>query len=108
MDVDKAIQFLLESSARLDAQQARTDLEIEKTQRQLRAAVRLGTAISRRVFNSLDALAAAQRETDAHLRETDARLRDTDARLREVADGLDRLRAMVEQRWMGNGHGPRS
>lgn len=105
MDVDKAIEFLLSESARLDAMQAQLT-------GQLRTAVRLGVAMSRRAFNAIDALAGQQRETEkgfaARGQDLDRRIAELAEQQRETAATLQAFIQNTERRWGGNGHGPRT
>ena len=114
MDVDKAIEFLLSEGGRLDALCAELAKQQQKTDAQLRAAVRLGAAMSRRAFNAIDALAGQQRETDKkldalaeHGREADGRIAALAEQQRETGAQLQAFIQNTERRWGGNGHGPR-
>jgi len=86
MDVDKAIEFLLSEGARLDALCAELAKQQQKTDAQLRAAVRLGAAMSRRAFNAIDALAGKQRETDKKLDALAEHGREADGRIAALAE----------------------
>jgi hypothetical protein len=90
MDVEKTMQFLIESAAQHDARLA----EIEKNNVLIQRAV-LGLAEHQGVMQTAleetqKLLRETQIETDRRLRETDHRLRETDHKLRELGEVTDR------------------
>jgi len=106
MDVEKTIQFLMETAAQHDARMA----EIEKNNVLIQKAV-LGLAEHQSVMQSAleetqQLLRATQLETDRRLREAGDRIREAGDRLRELGENTDRrigqlvsaMAKIVEQR----------
>lgn len=110
MDVEAAIEFLVQEGARLDARQDRFD-------RQLKILVRLGMQVSRRAFNAIDRLAESQRgaedwrvefaEWRRVMAEGQKRLADTQQSLttqqQETEARLGALIKLFERQQGGNG-----
>jgi septal ring factor EnvC (AmiA/AmiB activator) len=73
-EMERAIEFLLQSQANLEAQQRRTDGQIAETGRQLQAYAQIQSEFIRATTESITRLAEAQERTDARLAKTDERL----------------------------------
>lgn len=73
-EMERAIEFLLQSQANLEAQQRRTDEQIAETGRQLQAYAQTQSEFIRVTTESITRLAEAQERTDARLAKTDERL----------------------------------
>jgi len=66
-EMERAIEFLLKSQADISARQDRTDAQIAETSRQLQAYAETQSEFIQLTSRNIDALAAAQGQTDERL-----------------------------------------
>ena len=66
-EMERAIEFLLQSQADISARQDRTDAQIAETSRQLQAYTETQSELIRITSRNIDALATAQAQTDERL-----------------------------------------
>ncbi len=89
MDVEKTMQFLMETAAQHDARMAEIERNNVLIQQALLGLTEHQSVLQSSLEETQRILRETQLETDRRLRETDQRLRETDQRLRDSGEHLD-------------------
>lgn len=82
--MERAIEFLLQSQARAEERQDRTDQQITEMSEQLRIYAETQSQFIDIATRTMQGLAASQERTDRKIAETNARIAETNTRLAET------------------------